>query len=365
MKFCSPFPLLFCLCITIAAGAYSNYGHPRHVNTRVSSKRMLQSHIVKKQANSDSRVCDAAISRVQCTSGYVEDFTYLEAQCNFPIFTTEAELATATLQFCGKNSMGVICGTIQPDEDILEQVCGISPTTCTPECRDLITITRDQKGCCVNGHDITNFFLSLCGVEPVSEVCTLDFDLPTVDVDPTCDANLETYSQRSFFHLECREEYFDSFRDELNRQGCNNELEDFFDPSVCRADDQGRYCIPLDDDLHDQENIVSDNCIDTSICDPACIETLNNAIDLFGCCFISEFNSTTSPEPQSFDWLSSEFFQRCGLTSPGLCEPRFTSGPRISFTLPEPPRTSGTIRTAPGIAISFTVLQFIVVFHIY
>ena len=69
-------------------------------------------------------------------------------------------------------------------------------------------------------------------------------------------------------------------------------------------------------------------CLDTSICEPECISTLNSVLSTFGCCFISGNNGTDSP-PMSF--LSYDFFQRCGLTSPGPCDVLLDTSPnRIS-----------------------------------
>lgn len=66
---------------------------------------------------------------------------------------------------------------------------------------------------------------------------------------------------------------------------------------------------------------------DTGVCEPLCIDTLNSITSSVGCCFIQEFNRTTSAP----EWLSSEFWQRCNLTSPGACTQRFDeSESRIS-----------------------------------
>ena len=162
-------------------------------------------------------------------------------------------------------------------------------------------------------------------MEPVTERCTPSFDLPTAN-DVTC--NPLNIQEQLYSRVLCRAEFLDSLHRALTSGGCLDDDEasaGIF--SSCSVDSGGEYCALLDN-LYDQMDSASTNCPDTDICNETCINTLNSIVDMSGCCFISEFNSSFE-EPR--DFLSYEFWQRCGLTSPGFCEVRLDTSPtRIS-----------------------------------
>ena len=105
--------------------------------------------------------------------------------------------------------MGHICGDFF-DVDVaglieFDNACGSSNTSCTPECKDFLTATRVQLGCCVSVLNDSKrsdsdrqpyrySLWSLCGVEPVTEQCATSFDLPT-EIDPTCNISSSSTEQ--------------------------------------------------------------------------------------------------------------------------------------------------------------------------
>ena len=309
MKSCSL--ILLCLCITFSAG------HKAH---HVSTSTGLP--LLKRQAQDR---CFNIFAEVSCTNGYYEDYAFLAAQCS-----QRAE-AQNMQDVCGVNAMGRICAAIdRPYPYTIEIACGTFPTTCSPECTSALTNLRAELGCCVNAYNTTDSessdqfvysyaLWSLCDVEPVTERCTPSFDLPN-GTDITC--NPLSFEEQLFSRVLCRAEFLDSQRRALTSEGCLDEAA-YLDSS-CLVDSGGKYC----DYLYGQFVSASMNCPNTDSCNENCINTLNNIVDMSGCCFISEFNSS-SEEPT--DFLSYEFWQRCGLTSPGFCEVRLDTSPtRIS-----------------------------------
>ena len=316
MKSCSL--ILLCLCITISAG------HKAH---HVSTSKGLP--LLKRQAQDQ---CTNILVREICTNGYYEDYAFLAAQC------FQRAIAQNIQAVCSVNAMGRICATIDTDPYNIESVCGTSSTTCSSGCASALTNLRAELGCCVNVYNTTDNITdsessdqfvysyalwSLCDVEPVTERCTPSFDLPTGTVI-TC--NPLSFGQQLYSRVLCRAEFFDSLRRALTSGGCPDEASAGV-LSSCLVDSDGQYCA-FRGNLYNQMDSASMNCSNTDNCDESCIYTLNSIVDMSGCCFISEFNSS-SEEPR--DFLSYEFWRRCGLTSPGFCEVRLETSPtRIS-----------------------------------
>jgi hypothetical protein len=156
-------------------------------------------------------------------------------------------------------------------------------------------------------------------VEPITEKCTPSF--PLHDFIPgACNTSTQ---QPLYPRALCRTEFEEAINDALRQTpGCTPTVT-FQDDSLCVVDEQGRYC-----DLDQRHNNISDQlahaCRNTDICDSTCIETLNDIVSTAGCCLMSKFNTT---EAGGYDMLSYNFWQRCGLTSPGFCELRFDVSP--------------------------------------
>ena len=345
--------LLLCvsvICTTSAAGSY-NYGHPLLMNAKTAAKGLPQPHnIHKRQADIEQDICYAKQVEDICTSGYYEDYAYVVAQCN------RTGLAIEIQDSCRSNSKGDICGIFGIDSQRFESECGSPPTTCSSECRELLTTTRAEWGCCMNIFNSSNSdfssdwfrysLWSLCGVEPVTEQCApSSFNLPKA-VDPTCTER--ELDERLHSHVLCRREYIES-------QGALDSCSEEIDlERTCSVNRQGVYCNALPS-FNFLQTIAYTICRDTSTCDPLCIATLNNITDTIGCCFITEFNSTM--DTTRLEYLSYEFWQRCGLTSPGFCAVRLTDGPRIS--------DAAAIITASEMMVSFLALLVIVFAFLY
>ena len=166
------------------------------------------------------------------------------------------------------------------------------------------------------------------------------------EIDPACTE--EVLTERLTFRVLCRKEFLDDLRD-LAVSSCGQNLDDLDTPSHCAVDENGNYC--SETDIYSTEYTASINCADTSVCDPLCIETLTNITNMFGCCFISEFNSTSSgSSPRSY--LGYEFWERCGLTSPGFCDLKIdNSSLRISHI-----DTMATTTAAAAVFLQMSVI---------
>jgi hypothetical protein len=313
--------LIHCLCITIVAASYS-HGYLLHMSA--SLKGLSQPHVAKRQTNQD--VCLNVLSNEVCTNGFYEDYAYVATQCS------ESSTAQNLQDLCSRNSMGTICATVnEPDRFPIQRACD-SSTTCSNQCRDLLNDVRNRLGCCVSVYNSTDYpqsiyrysLWSMCNVEPITEQCTPSF--PLHDFIPgACSTD---YQQQLYSRVICRTEFLEATNDALQQTpGCNP----FFntqDLSFCAVDEQGRYCELSDLFLHVQ--LAQTACDNSENCNSTCIETLTDTISTAGCCFISTYNNT---EVERWDWLSYDFWQECGLTSPGFCEQRFDNSPnRISGT---------------------------------
>ena len=251
---------------------------------------------------------------------------------------------------CAENSTGTICGTIHvPEIDHLEHTCDSSLFAVMNAEPSLMNTVLDWGAVCIRTITppppnpkpfIYSYSLwSLCGVEPITEHCTLTFDLPADN--HTCNQQeMQEIQNQVFSRNLCNRKFGEATNNAFKAEGCDPPF-DFDDTSRCLVDEQGNYC-SLRDDLDDLANHASDNCRNTDNCDPTCIETLNDIISIAGCCFISEFNNTEDMNyPRREWWLSDGFFQRCGVSSPGLCKQKFFSAAGIPKAL--------------GIAIAFAI----------
>lgn len=285
------------------------------IKSTQGSRSFIGAQLHKRQAEND--VCDVILIREACINGLYENYADTLFRCNYTV-------AGFLQDFCRRNSMGNICGSLIPDYGQLQTACGPSPTTCTSDCREFLATTRARLGCCVNALNISSEMdsafryplWSLCGLEPVTEQCTSSFDLPTSHSDLTC-TEPDLYQQLSRAY--CRAEYVEPIRDVLRATGgCQDSVMSF--DTTCRANQDGFYCELLREfGGRDAFTAAAANCADTSVCDPRCIQSLNSIVARYGCCFTEEYNRTTT------EWLSYEFWQQCGLTPPGACEVRLSN----------------------------------------
>ena len=335
--------LLFLATVLCTAGASSST-HPLH-------KRQASTNLPQERQASMNPHCNVVQGNHACSSGFYEDYAYLLALCN------GTGTAVAIQMACRSNSMGEFCSVFNIDTLDAERgrKCGTSPAACSPECRNFLTTTRAELGCCVQlinssrvfGGPLPLFSNALwvqCNVETVTEECTpSSFDLP--EIDPTCTD--QVLSERLQSRVLCRREYIDSLNHALSAtEGCEPLEED----STCEANEQGRYCELLDTDS--LSTLANDNCRNTSTCDPRCVGTLRNITSTAGCCFTSRFNGTDDT-PRNY--LSYEFWRRCGLTPPGPCAQRYDdSDTRVS--------DEATTNAPSGKIISFAIALLAIIF---
>ena len=168
-----------------------------------------------------------------------------------------------------------------------------------------------NQGCCANKFN-DNYLRTLCDVGFVAEQCESTINSSQTQRDPNCTD--KSFNQQISRNVFCRRQYFESAIN-VTPDFCGIEP-----PSdTCEANEEGRYCLAIPElETDPLERAASRACTDTSVCDPLCIEALNNGTNALGCCFISRFNDT-----ERHDWLAFEFWQQCDLTSPGFCEPSY------------------------------------------
>ncbi len=301
------------LCIKSTEGSYNNYAMLHHLltNTNTQSQGSPELHRLHKR-QSVSAMCAAVGFDALCTNGFYQELATVQLGC------VEAADDAQTIQdnFCRLNSMGVRCIAYSVTElgRDLERACTAS-SPCGSECRDLLVRARSELGCCINNFYNDSMTPNLCGVELVTEGCQdVPFMLPaapTQDVRSTCtDLPMLVHS------INCRRAYLEDARNRLSAtEGCQD-LAAMYPPSrACNVNRQGTACEIIRGALDDSFMAASANCLNTSTCDPSCVQTLSNISTTFGCCFFDAFNVT-----DNLDWLSDEFWSRCGLDSPGLCD---------------------------------------------
>ena len=310
------------LCVSNAVGSR----HPVFIKGKTASKAVLQlQRSYKRQSQADT--CDGLLVEKQCQSGALQDYRDLALQCN------DSLVADFLVDYCSSNLNGDYCYNFDSDSlsDSITAICGRFPLTCTSDCRDSLFRTRSQLGCCIsiindstsllsNRLPFRNSLWSLCDVESVTQQCPSTIAETHIKASPKC-TNL-VYSERLYSDILCRQQYVESTNDALHEVGCGSDT--FYTPMLefCAVDESDQYCQLTPSLLSSQFRLASRACPDTRSCDQTCNETLKNIIGKTGCCFITEFNGTSSL--QRYDWLSYEFWQKCGLTSPGFCKPRLS-----------------------------------------
>ena len=289
----------------------------------------------KRQEDLNPNDCEEELpANAICNNGHNQIMAFVAAQCN------QTEDAIMISNFCRRNARGDFCGSFNGRElERFSSACNqsIMELVCMEECRGFLTSIRSRYGCCLNFFNSSGFLAdgshemlafshllwSHCGVEPVDEECAPStFELP--EVDPTCGP--EDINDRLHSNVFCNRKLLYATAEAALSRGCTNvEVTEENERMVftqCAVDEEGRYCqFRPAESLWNQEPALRASCTNTDMCDPLCIATLTNVTNAYGCCFVSELNGTTVD--QARDYLSYEFWQRCGLTSPGFCDVMF------------------------------------------
>lgn len=273
----------------------------------------------------------------QCTSGHDQDYADLYYQCGF------IQIANGTESSCRTNGDGQFCGQfgLSRFQDLYRAVCSGGDCSDNPDCQGVLRSMKSELGCCLNVFNDSNSGLysqstsntlfsyslwSQCGIEPVGEECTAS----PVEIERTRDLSCTQTVLLSRLYTEafCNRRYVESNLEALNEEEICRNYTDYNPNHACGFNEFGEYCT-LIDDLQDQLYSARANCQSTDTCNPVCVETLRNVTNRVGCC-INNNNQTGG----GGDHLSYEFWSRCGLVSPGFCQPRFTDRRPI-----EPPAT--------------------------
>lgn len=270
--------------------------------------------------------CGIHMNREKCKVGYYESYASICAQCN------QTEMAQGIVDTCRRNG-DEICGNL---DHFFSTACdhNTSNVTCTDKCREHLTTVRSTQGCCVNVFNATaqrfrdsdkmalydHALWSRCEVEPVSEQCPPStFQLPN-KTDPTCTTTRELTS-RLYSQVQCKREIAYHILSAAKVLDCPDIIEMFRDPSFCGVDQEGQYCT-TGPAANLTKSAISEECPETSTCDPDCVATLNHLAATYGCCFVNQFNGTADGEPPV--WMGHGFWKRCDLNSPGFCQQKFT-----------------------------------------
>lgn len=325
----SSYLISLCVCFSFIGSTIAYYNDDSNsLLTKAMTDIEEGPKLHRRQSPPEEGICEEVLTLELCTNGYYEDYAYLAVQCGY---TRDAMVFR---EVCSMNSAGDMCGSLDIGRERFNNTCDDSSTTCSTECKDFLTTTRDRLGCCVSafnsseiedeyelqtyGDPFSYSLWSMCGVETISEQCEATFDLPTIGVDPECTER--EFFNRISFRVICKSQFLESTASGLRAAGCQDE---FIDDSTCSVNEHGQYCGQFDIDFSAPQT----NCFDTSVCDPLCLRTLVNLTNTLGCCFNVHYNHTNNYN----EWASYEFWQLCGLKSPGLCEMRFdTSNTRIS-----------------------------------
>ena len=304
--------LLLLLCVSAlwvrsTAGSY-NGGHPLLVNRKTHPQG--QPGLYKRQGSPyQGELCTPIIAAL-CTNGEFQEYANFLQHCNY------SDVAQTVKDTCAHNSMGVYCAGEYEIEFGIDEVCDIFSSTCSPECRDYLIGTRDRLGCCME-FSYAESFLSLCGVESVTEECSSTITLHPTKVHSTCSIDALLTQSASIF---CRRRYVEEIKGIL---AATEECQDFDFDDQCKVNRFGTYCTTHLDDLWSSYTTAYLSCTDNSTCESSCFKALNNISNTIGCCFNEGFNNTNDRDW----WLSGTYWSMCNLKSPGLCEVKFIDDP--------------------------------------
>ncbi len=295
--------LLFVLSVSALCATCTSSGHLLG-NGITLSRAQTEAHKILRRQDPLSQIseCLMLISSRNCNNGLGQELADNLQGCN------ESVVAQSAQANCERNSMGTYCVSAgQSHLTIVINSCVRTSTSpnCSSDCRNALVDARSELGCCFNAlnmsaSSILNYDLSDCDVEPVTEECrTSTIKLRSIPIDPTC--NNVSLPQR-LWPITCT----------LSYKGMPYPAE-----TTCHANKEGTYCLPLIEE-NDDFTRVSQSCQDTSACNSLCTTSIKNLFDSMGCCVNSIYNATALGPRVS--WLSYEFFSRCGLESPGLCQ---------------------------------------------
>lgn len=215
--------------------------------------------------------------------------------------------------------------------------------TCSLQCTAGLQSLRRELGCCINAvYNNTESVLgnsgiaplfsdrvwSACGVPPITETCTPEFDIEDLNVpEPSRTCNYTEISTR-ILNRACNAPVYEEIRREIeNIDECGETYLQFF-RQLCGTDSDGVYCTAIENDFNNYITPLLASCMVNQItCSPGCQTTLRNFVSNRGCCVNNYYNSTLA---QVFGLdlpllANRAVFEQCRLTPPPLeCSLPFT-----------------------------------------
>ena len=311
--------LLLCvsaLCITTTTGSYYHKVHERQIEVN------------------QLRECQAIVFQVQCNNGLVQESVNLALECNL------TEGATVASESCRRNSAGEYCALaytyLVNGLGIIATECATAASTgCTLRCRNLLMLIRSEMGCCINVAfnnsespiynpiPFRNSLWTGCDVEPVTEECgPSNIELQTLPLDPTCTPDV--FIGRAGF-LQCQKSLLQPVVDALIEA---DTCQPYADGALegCGVDESGTPCYQQAAEVTEAFTTARDSCLGLANCNSFCQEALQNLTNTGGCCVNNLFNGSLAGISMiRYGWMSNEFWEDCGVDTPGMCEIRLNS----------------------------------------
>ena len=303
---------------------YGNSIYSPFVDAAIKSKGHVEYHkIHKRQVNSDQyRRCYGTILPQFCTNGLGQEFADLALQCG------ESSTVQDLFSLCQRNPMGVYCGGIATGRELYDISAACTENNCTSQCRNLLINTRNEFGCCINvlyNDTYTPFAFryslwASCEVEPVPNDCTSSTLIQRpISIDPSCTSS--SYGVR-LGSLHCSTRYIEPILETLaNENNCGNYSQSISEQ--CGVNEAGVPCYAVNASsiYGNAHSVCATTTTATTSCSEDCRAGLQDLKSSAGCCINYIFNDSDVNIPI----LAYEFWRRCGVATPGMCEIQFNS----------------------------------------
>ena len=305
---------------------YSNSIYSPFVDAAIKSKGQVEYHKIHKR-QADTRSCYGTILPQLCTNGLAQELADLALQCG------ESYDAHDLFNKCQRNPMGVYCGDIAIDREIINDIsAACRGSNCTSQCRNLLINIRNELGCCINiifnGSSYSHYFAfsyslwASCEVEPVPNDCTSSTLIRRpISIDPSC--TIFSY-EVNIVSLYCSARYIEPILETLaNENNCGN-----FSQSIseyCEVNEAGVPCYEVINATSiyygNARSVCATTTTATTSCSEDCRAGLQDLKSSAGCCINYIHNDSGINDPI----LTYEFWRRCGVATPGICEIQFNS----------------------------------------
>ena len=319
---------LYFLALLLGYVLHNISGYSNFVTTDIYSGHAGHYKMKKRQISDfdQFRRCQGTVLAEQCTGGMVQELVDLASQCN------QSQAAILLQNNCQRNQMGDRCGIALAHSFTTNEIETECVGTCTTRCQNLLMNIRNELGCCINVilndtssplYNPTAFSYSLwasCGVEPAPDDCTNDLIMTPTPIDPSC--TLSAYLLRTG-NITCSTRYIEPVLEALaNVNDC--EIYSQVTREQCGVNEAGVPCYATDvTSMYVAASLV---CTTTTRCSADCRASLQSIRSSAGCCINNIFNGSANEIADVSDpILTYEFWRRCGVATPGICEAQFNS----------------------------------------